>query len=685
MKKIISMLLVVCMMLSFSVGAYAAGWTPTVDKTTVAAGEDVSVTISLDQQLDSIVSIEYWLYFNSELFDLKNKQDGDTGVPMKLSKLFSDENGSYYKISYVNTDGESVTLTPGTVCTIVFTAKEDISAASAADFKLQFECAMDGEGNELQYTGGTTVKVDVNPTPEVTLPEEGFYVSIGEDANIQANETAELFISVGSNEHTAYNAYYFVVQYDSKVLTYKGTEVPAIAEDGTAVVKLAGYGADKSFDADKLSLKFDGTGIGNSDVVIKTAKVDIEEKADSQNAPDAVIVEDSVTINVGGYTVSLPDEFEGKGSVAAGADYIFEARDKNYTYSPKATIAAGEDTVEIPVEDIGDGKFMISAKSITGNVTITAGEGIPRSYNVTVEGDDDNELSYTGVPTYMSDFVFTVAQDEGYNYDIVVMINDKEVTYTSNEENEYTVDGKDITGDVKIIITKTKIEANESTIKFTGSAAADVVNGTEQAAENGKDFIFSLNKVDGFIYTVSLNGEELVPDAEGKYTISGDKIVGETLTVTVEKQAEKEISVSVSQYVKLDNEAAWLVKVTDVPEGVSLGYKEGDTAKNMFWSEKYQAYTYLVISAKSEAEVLAEAEAAVVEVAEHTNEVAYDMDINKSGSVDVNDAQLVYNMYNVKYDSFDVVSVGKFLSADVNGDGEISVLDANAIISEIVK
>ncbi|MBQ7896042.1 MAG: hypothetical protein IJ364_05755 [Oscillospiraceae bacterium] len=681
MKKIISMLLVVCMMLSFSAGAYAASWTPTVENTTVEAGEDVVVKINLDEDMEKITTVAYRLYYNPDLFVLKSHSNGDSGVEMVLSsESITEENGTYYNLSFIDTTSTGKTIKAGLIYTLVFTALESVTESEEASFNLEYYKGMDANWNSITHSGGN-LTVTVDPKPVVTLPDKGFYVSIGEDASIKANESAELFITVGSKEHTAYNAYYFEVQYDSKVLTYKGTEVPAIAEDGTAVVKLAGYGADKSFDTDKLSLKFDGTGIGSSDVVIKTAKVDIEEKADSQNAPDAVIVEESVNINVGGYTVTLPDDFEGDGAVAVGEDYIFEAKDKNYNYVLKASI--GED--DIPYTDNKDGSFTISANSITGNITVVVEQKIAKSYQVIDEGDDDNELSYTGVPTYMSDFVFTVAQDEGYNYDIVVKINDKEVTYTSNEENEYTVDGKDITGDVKIIITKTKIEANESTIKFTGTAAADVVNGTEQAAENGKDFIFSLNKVDGFIYTVSLNGEELVPDAEGKYTISGDKIVGETLIVTVEKQAEKEISVSVSQYVKLDNEAAWLVKVTDVPEGVSLGYKEGDTAKNMFWSEKYQAYTYLVISAKSEAEVLAEAEAAVVEVAEHTNEVAYDMDINKSGSVDVNDAQLVYNMYNVKYDSFDVVSVGKFLSADVNGDGEISVLDANAIISEIVK
>jgi len=60
--------------------------------------------------------------------------------------------------------------------------------------------------------------------------------------------------------------------------------------------------------------------------------------------------------------------------------------------------------------------------------------------------------------------------------------------------------------------------------------------------------------------------------------------------------------------------------------------------------------------------------------------------VNKTGKVDANDAQLVYNMYNTEYSEFSTdVSMEKFLLADVNGDGSIASTDAVAIISEILK
>jgi len=56
---------------------------------------------------------------------------------------------------------------------------------------------------------------------------------------------------------------------------------------------------------------------------------------------------------------------------------------------------------------------------------------------------------------------------------------------------------------------------------------------------------------------------------------------------------------------------------------------------------------------------------------------------NGTGLTDVNDAQLTYDMYNTKYSSFDVVSMLKFLNADVSGDKKVNTADATAIVNLI--
>ena len=53
-----------------------------------------------------------------------------------------------------------------------------------------------------------------------------------------------------------------------------------------------------------------------------------------------------------------------------------------------------------------------------------------------------------------------------------------------------------------------------------------------------------------------------------------------------------------------------------------------------------------------------------------------------TGKVDVNDAQLVYDMYNGTYSDFTKVSVEKFLRADVNATKVVDHTDAVAIVNQ---
>ena len=59
-------------------------------------------------------------------------------------------------------------------------------------------------------------------------------------------------------------------------------------------------------------------------------------------------------------------------------------------------------------------------------------------------------------------------------------------------------------------------------------------------------------------------------------------------------------------------------------------------------------------------------------------------DVNESGKVDINDAQLVFDMYNNEYQDFSNATMLKFLKADVSGDKKIDVNDAVAIVTAIL-
>ena len=107
-----------------------------------------------------------------------------------------------------------------------------------------------------------------------------------------------------------------------------------------------------------------------------------------------------------------------------------------------------------------------------------------------------------------------------------------------------------------------------------------------------------------------------------------------------------------------------------------LGLTDAKTPYNpedveLLWAAKYLSLIH--ISGK-----IAEADA-------EKTELAYDFDVNLSSKVDINDAQLTYDMYNAKYEDFDTVSMHKFLDADVTGDGKLTVEDATAVVNSFIK
>ena len=162
------------------------------------------------------------------------------------------------------------------------------------------------------------------------------------------------------------------------------------------------------------------------------------------------------------------------------------------------------------------------------------------------------------------------------------------------------------------------------------------------------------------------------------------------ITVTVEKKLiETKYTVEVNEYVKLSNaRSVFLITAklngdAKLADGKVLAYGNNAMFQN---AERYDgAYAYLVISDKTLDEVKAEAEKAgqITEVNGTAQTFNVNGDVNGTELVDINDAQLVYNIYNAKYDSFETTTMKMFLAADVNKDREVSALDAAAVVSLI--
>lgn len=510
----------------------------------------------------------------------------------------------------------------------------------------------------------------VNP-PEPVIPE-GYSVAASGDAGINVGEDAPVALNVTHKDGNAYNAYYFEVSYDKDVLTYKSADVQDVVVDEAAgTLKIAGYGANKDSGTAAATLTFTGKAVGAGKVTITKANVDAKANANAQDAPAANIDETTAaaTITVGGYSVTLPEGFSGAASAAAGTDYTFKANGGDYgCYDVTATMG-GETTT---VTNNGDGSFTI--KNVTGEIVVTA---TPKTYAVTVTGTGAGDVSENAATaTYKTDYTFKLTKADGCNYTVTVTAGGNTVTATATTEGVYTISGADIKGELIITVEKTAIVIPTTTITITGDTD-DVQGGLILTAKNGEDTTFKINRKDGYTYTVKAGDTELTVGADGTVTIPGSLLTGAPLTVTVTKTAVNPYSVEVYEYVKLDGQSIWLV----VAKSDSVLAYGADT---MFTSEKYGGYCWLVISAGNADTVKTEAIAAVKAGSGTAAAAVYTGDVNGTGNIDVNDAQLVYNIYNTEYTSFDALSRAKFLAADVNGDHTVTVLDAAAVVNTVL-
>ena len=552
-------------------------------------------------------------------------------------------------------------------------AKSAITAAQTAYNALD-------TGTRKLVTNYATLESAVRELETLESQIAGYTLAVSGTTTIPVGNTADVTLTIANKDEATYNAYYLLVSYDPAKLTYTGINTDAkVKDDEAGHLTITGYGEARTCGTDAVALTFTGTGIGDAAVTVTQANIDKSANAVGANAPAATVKTATATITIGGYTVDLGEDFTGDGTVAAGGDYTFKAKDSHYDYTVNATMGGEPATVK----QNEDGSFTI--ENVTGNLVIETASKTAKTYTVTVSGTGSDDVSAALSATYGTDYTFTVNKAAGKTYTITVTVGGEAYTPTEGTDGKtYTITGSDVTGDIEITANKSDSQqppTGNTQITFTGTGASDVKGGTSQSATNGTDFTFEITKADGYDYTVTLGKDTLTAGEDGKtYTIPGSQITGTTLTVNVEKTGH--IEVTVSHYITLkEGTNMWLVTASGtVAEGKVLAYD----GSPMFWSGKYNAYACLVISSGTKDALEAAAATKLSEAEAEKTTVAYDGDVNKTGVVDVNDAQLTYDMYNANYDSFTQVSMAKFLEADVNGDKLVDVKDAAAIVSAII-
>lgn len=689
-KRLGALALAAVMLLSLVVTSFAQGFTFASDKQKVKAGEDVTVIVKINEKIENITSFALKLYFKSDLFTYKD------GKSFQNATIVKEEEGTapdqYKRINWIDMSGNG-TIEAGDFISATFTAKEDLDAKTEAEFKVvmdKLDTVMVGTAEKPRFD-------DSIFTVTVTPVSAAYSVSTAAvNPSITVSEDTQVALTISNDVTDKYNAYYLEVAYNSNILTYTSV-APADASvtDNNGTLKIVGYGDDKTCGTDKIILTFTGKATGQANVTVQSAKVDALSNAAEKDAPAAAIEPATVTIAVGSYQVTLPDDFTGAGTAAPGSDYTFTAKDPSLTYDFTGSTMGDK---EVPVVKNPDGSYTV--KNVTGTLVIKA------AALVTIEetGNGWSDVSRSGW-TQSGDTVkagnalnLTIEPKDGRTY--VVTVNGTVLTAMSRPsipQQTYTIPANMVTGS-KLTIDVSYTEKGSISIIETGDAWSDVtVRGTWNVGGGAidkslvdRDFTLQLKLAPGKTvedYVVTINGEVKTLKRRGPNCstsfIPSEVAVDGKITIDVSyKKVTPAYTVSVTEYVKLNNQSIFLVTASgDVAGGQVLAY----SSSQMYWSEKYNAYAWLVISADTLDTVKTAAESAITAVDGTKVTIAYNGDVNLTDSVDINDAQLVWNMYNAKYEDFTSVNIRKFLEADMNGDKTLDTKDAAAIVGIILK
>lgn len=684
MKRTLSILLTIAMIISLIPAVFAADvptMSTTVDKTEVQPGDTITLTLSIDKTITNLNNWEWAIYFDKTAYvktsgELEPGCMSGTGTTGAVGDNVDILGKNAIRVSGLSTTGDPVTLNAGKIATVTFMATENITAENAR-IEVKTEALPDYDtlkDNDVKLTGNI---IDVTVK---SSEAKGYTVSMGADKQVASGQIVEIPVTIGNNDgKTAYNAYDMTFSFDPAILTLNmedtNIEVYRVIP-GSGTVRIVRYGKAAEL-GDALTLKFTAAGQGQSAVKVTAAYVDTNTNAIELDAPAAIVLKDTTTVTVSGYTVTLPDGFtrtDAEGSViAAGGTLTFKPADPNYDYTVTVTVGNGEATTVSPDEG-----GIYTVPNVNGNVVVSSTQ-TPKSFNVTLGADTTgNEKA-----TYKTDYTFKLTPVDGYVYKMAVTIGGKAYTGFTAQVNDdgtttYTIPGADITGEIVINSNKQVKPLETYKVTFAGTGAGDATG--ESTVQEKANYTFTVAKQKNFAYTITAtmggNDVTITEGADNTYTIAN--VTGD-LVITIEKKSTLTMEVAVSEYVQMDNKTVFLVTVTGTPEeGKAFAYGDNVMYKTTAYGEN--VYSWLVIVDKSETFTVATAEANINQASATAEEVKQSYDVNETGVVDINDAQLTYDIYSGKYTDFEKVSVRKFLRADVNLDKAVNSTDAVAVV-----
>lgn len=745
MKKITAFLLAMVMVLSLIPSAFAADddyFDVTFDNQEPAAGDEITATVTLKKQfgMNTVKSLSWSFRYNSDYMTCTNVNLNGQTFKYSLNEKKSGEYASNISFSEYSDTSRWCSVPKGFKFEFTFEVTDD---AAGQVLNTSLDCYTYGKkfkllSSEENFYNLTVADSTGEPRPTAT----GYTVSMAADQQVAAGNTVSIPVTVASSKKkiTGFNAYDMTFTYDPAALTLNTTSDDAAnltVEDNNGSVRVRRYGATQAL-GEALALDFTAKKAASSTVKLNAAKFDIDANSINFDAPDATIT-DADTVVKSLWKVTLPDGFLSTADdsmlVEDGKDFTFKATDTHYEYYLNITTNGATSIVKMD-------KATYTIKNITDNVTVTVDNKIGKTYTINYVVVDNTTtenkatvadlVAYsTTTVQYPNDYKFTV-KFPGTGYVVGVGIepyqNKRDYVRQENGDYVYTLLGSSLTGDEnnEITITLTKREnTSQHKIEVVGSGSDAFSENNALTFYSDENYTFTLNKNDTYYdYSVLVyywqqniggNGGknirmEYKDNGDGTYTIIDMPYADVTISINKMAKAIDPDAVEVSTYVELDNKTVFKVVVQGSHELLNRDQTTYSytwftyDGQKMYCNPRYTKFAgngssssvYLVMVDKGETLTKEDAmtKLGIVTSTKQENldqllEVGSDVNEDGIGGVginrrDVNDVQLIYDLYNRRYDSFETVSMRKFLKADVNYDGVLDSQDAVKLAGELL-